>query len=176
MLAAHGAVIIDSDKIAREVVEPGTPGFEQVVAVFGPSIVASDGSLDRPALGRLVFGDADRRKLLESIIHPLVRERSAELASQAPEHAVVVNDVPLLIEAGLVPVYEAVIIVFAAEKTRIARLVRDRGMTEDEARSRIAAQATDEQRHAAGGLEIYNDGTLEELKSQVDRVWEILTS
>lgn len=175
LLAAKGAVIIDSDQLAREVVELGTPGLQQVVAVFGPSVLAADGTLDRPALGRKVFEDPSLRRALEAIIHPLVRSLTVARASEAPPGKVVINDVPLLIEAGLVPTYEAVIVVFASAETRIARLVADRGMTREEALSRIAAQATDEQRHAAGGIEIYNDGTREELESQVDAVWARLT-
>jgi dephospho-CoA kinase len=174
LLRERGAIIIDSDRLAREVVEPGTPGLAQVIAEFGPSIVASDGSLDRPAMGRVVFGDPGARKRLERIIHPLVRARAAELAAAAPPEAVVVNDVPLLIEAGLVGQYEAVIIVFAPAELRIARLINDRGMSRPEAESRIAAQATDEQRHAVGGIEIVNDGTLEDLAAQVDLVWKRL--
>jgi dephospho-CoA kinase len=170
-LAELGAVIIDSDRLAREVVAPGTPGLSEVVGAFGQSVLAPDGSLDRPALGRLVFGDEAARKRLEGIIHPLVRRRAMELAAAASPDAVVVNDVPLLVEAGLAAQYEMVIVVFAAESTRIERLVRDRGMTENEARARIAAQATDEQRHAVADIEIHNDGTLEELRSEVDSVW-----
>jgi dephospho-CoA kinase len=174
LLAARGAVIIDSDQLAREVVEPGTPGLQQVVAAFGSSVLAADGTLDRPALGRKVFEDPSLRKTLEGIIHPLVRSLTVERAASAPPDAVVINDVPLLIEAGLAPAYEAIIVVFASEQTRIARLMSDRGMTREEALSRMAVQATDEQRHAAGGIEIYNDGTREELEAQVDRVWERL--
>jgi dephospho-CoA kinase len=170
-LAELGAVIIDSDRLAREVVAPGTEGFADVVAMFGNGVVASDGSLDRPALGRLVFGDEGRRRTLEGIIHPRVRARAAELVAAAPEGAVVINDVPLLVEAGLADTYESVIVVFASEEIRVERLMQERGMTEAEARSRIAAQATDEQRHAVADIEIVNEGTLEELRSKVDAVW-----
>ncbi|HZM81597.1 MAG TPA: dephospho-CoA kinase [Candidatus Limnocylindrales bacterium] len=170
-LAELGAVIIDSDRLAREVVAPGTDGFDEVVAEFGPRVVAADGSLDRPALGRMVFGDEAKRRRLEGIIHPRVRARAAEMAAAAPEGAVVVNDVPLLVEAGLADTYQAVIVVFAGEQTRVERLVRARGMSEQEAKSRIAAQASDEQRHAVADFEIVNDGTLEELRSKVDDLW-----
>jgi dephospho-CoA kinase len=175
-LADLGAVIIDSDRLAREVVAPGTPGLSEVVGAFGQSVLAPDGSLDRPALGRLVFGDDAARKRLEGIIHPLVRERAASMAAEAPQDAVVVNDVPLLVEAGLASQYELVVVVFAAEETRIERLMRDRGMSRTEAQSRIAAQATDEQRHAVADIEIHNDGTLEQLRSEVDAIWARLSA
>jgi dephospho-CoA kinase len=175
-LAGHGAVIIDSDRLAREVVAPGTEGFAEVVATFGAEVVGADGALDRPALGRKVFGDEAARRRLESIIHPRVRARTVELAASAPEGTVVVNDVPLLVEANLASTYEAVIVVFASEEIRVARLVSNRGMSEAEARSRIAAQATDEQRHAVADFEIVNEGTLEELHIAVDALWERLSS
>lgn len=173
-LAELGAVIIDSDRLAREVVAPGTDGFDEVVEVFGPEVVAADGSLDRAALGRMVFGDEAKRRRLEGIIHPRVRARAAEMAASAPEGAVVVNDVPLLVEAGLADSYEAVIVVFADVRTRVERLVRARGMSEEEAKARIAAQASDEQRHAVADFEIPNDGTLAELRSKVDELWPLL--
>ncbi|GIG09471.1 dephospho-CoA kinase [Catellatospora coxensis] len=170
-LAELGAVVIDSDRLAREAVAPGTDGLAEVVARFGEQVLGADGALDRPALGKVVFGDETARRDLEAIIHPRVRARTMELAAAAPPDTVVVNDVPLLIEAGLAAQYELVIVVFADEATRVARLVRDRGMTEDEARARIAAQATDEQRRAAAHVAIVNEGTLAELHAAVDEVW-----
>lgn len=166
-----GAVVIDSDRLAREVVAPATDGFAEVVAAFGEQVVGPDGALDRPALGRVVFGDEEKRRRLEAIIHPRVRARAAELAAAAPPEAIVVNDVPLLVEAGLADQFEAVIVVFAGEEIRIARLMRDRGMSREEAQSRIRAQATDEQRHAVADIEIVNEGSLDELRSNVDAVW-----
>jgi dephospho-CoA kinase len=170
-LAELGAVIIDSDRLAREVVAPGTGGFDEVVAEFGPQVVAADGSLDRPALGRMVFGDEAKRRRLEKIIHPRVRARAAEMAAAAAPGTVVVNDVPLLVEAGLADTYEAVVVVFAGEATRVERLTRTRRMSEEEAKARIAAQASDEQRHAVADFEIVNEGSLEELRSKVDELW-----
>ncbi len=171
-LAELGAVVIDSDRLAREVVAPGTDGLAEVVARFGPQVLGADGALDRPALGKVVFGDEQARRDLEAIIHPRVRARTVELAAAAPPDAVVVNDVPLLIEAGLAEQYELVVVVFADEATRLARLVRDRGMTEAEARARIGAQATDSQRRAAADVAIVNEGSLADLRAAVDEIWQ----
>jgi len=170
-LAAHGALVIDSDRLAREVVQPGTGGLAEVVAAFGPDVLTADGSLDRPALGRRVFGDEPARRRLESIVHPRVRARTAELVAAAPPDAVVVNDVPLLVEAGLAGAYQVVIVVLADEAVRVDRLVRDRDLSPDEAYDRIGAQATDEQRRAVADEVIVNNGTLEELYARVDEVW-----
>jgi dephospho-CoA kinase len=122
LLAEHGAVIIDADAIAREVVEPGTPGYAAVVARFGPGVVADDGSLDRPALAAIVFADEDDRRDLNAIVHPLVGERSAEILAKVPDDAIVVFDVPLLVEGGLAAGYDAVVVVEADVATRLARL------------------------------------------------------
>lgn len=171
LLAAHGAVIVDADRIAREVVEPGTPGLAAVVAEFGPGIVTADGALDRPKLGAIVFADTGRRTALNAIVHPLVRARSAEIEAAADPDAVVVHDVPLLAENGLAPLFDLVIVIDAAEETRLDRLVRLRGMTLEEARARMAAQATREERLAVADLVIDNDGPLEALEAQVAKVW-----
>ncbi|MGI5337304.1 dephospho-CoA kinase [Streptomyces sp. CA-181903] len=170
-LAAHGAVIVDSDRIAREVVEPGTAGLAAVVAEFGPEVLAPDGSLDRPRLGSVVFADAGRLAALNAIVHPLVRARSAELEAAAAPDAVVVHDVPLLVENGLAPLYDLVVVVDAREDTRLDRLVRLRGMAPEEARARMAAQATREQRLTAADIVIANDGPVAELEARVDEVW-----
>ena len=170
-LAANGAVVIDSDVLAREVVQPGTEGLAEVVEEFGDGVLAPDGSLDRAALGRLIFDSPDRRRRLESIIHPRVRARTAEIADEAPDDAVVVNDVPLLVEAGLSGGYDLVMVVLASESARVERLVRERGMTEADARARMAAQAGDEQRRAVADIVIENDGTLAELHGVVDAIW-----
>jgi dephospho-CoA kinase len=170
-LAVHGAIIIDADKLAREVVAPGTDGLAEVVEAFGRQVLGPDGALDRPALGRVVFGDKTARERLEAIIHPRVAARTAEMVDAAPPGAVIVNDVPLLVEAGIDRGYALVIVVEASEDVRVARLVADRGMTEADARARIAAQATDEQRRAAADVLIVNNGTPEELDARVDEVW-----
>lgn len=166
-----GAVIIDSDRLAREVVAAGTDGLAEVVAALGPEVLGADGELDRPALGARVFGDEAARRRLEGIIHPRVRDRTAELSAAAPPDAIVVNDVPLLVEVGLVPTYHLVIVVDAAPEVRIARLVGTRGMTEAQATARIAAQATDADRLAAADVVIDNNGGLDELTSQVTALW-----
>ncbi|GIE96971.1 dephospho-CoA kinase [Paractinoplanes rishiriensis] len=167
-LAHLGAVLIDSDVLAREVVAPGTPGLAEIVAEFGAGVLTGDGALDRPALGARVFGDDVARRRLEKIIHPRVRERAAELAAAAPSDAVVVNDVPLLVETGLAASYHLVLIVETHRELRIHRLAETRGMSADEAGARIAAQATDQQRRAVADVLISNDGTLDDLHSHVD--------
>jgi len=169
-LAELGAVIIDADALAREVIEPGSDGLAEVVAEFGEGVLRPDGWVDRPALGRIVFDDPQARARLEHIIHPRVRARTAEIVAVADPDAVVVNDVPLLVEAGLYRAYEMVIVVEAAESKRVARLL-DRGMTESDARARIAAQATDDERRAVADVLIVNNGTHDELSEQVDAVW-----
>ncbi|WP_326621527.1 dephospho-CoA kinase [Streptomyces decoyicus] len=176
LLASYGAVIVDADKIAREVVEPGTPGLTAVVAEFGDGVLTPGGSLDRPKLGGIVFSDPEKLKALNAIVHPLVGARSAELEASAGPDAVVVHDVPLLTENGLAPLYDLVVVVDAAVGTQLDRLVRLRGMAEDEAKSRMAAQATREQRLAVADLVIDNDGPLEALEPQVRAVWERLRS
>ncbi|WP_448623766.1 dephospho-CoA kinase [Geodermatophilus sp. URMC 64] len=170
LLAARGAVVVDADRIAREVVEPGTPGLAAVVAAFGEQVLGPDGGLDRPALAALVFADPEARARLDAVVHPLVRARAAELAAAAPPDAVVVHDVPLLVETGRWEPYDLVLVVEADPETRVARLVQ-RGLSEADARARIAAQATDEQRRAVADVVLDNRGTPEELAAQVDRFW-----
>jgi dephospho-CoA kinase len=170
-LVRLGAVLVDSDVLAREVVAPGTDGLAAVVAEFGPGVLGEDGGLDRPALGARVFGDEPARRALEGIIHPRVRARAAELIAAAPPDAIVVNDVPLLVEAGLAATFQLVVVVTAAEVIRVERLVRTRGMTEAEAYARITAQATEERRRDAADALVVNDGTLAELEAVVDALW-----
>lgn len=170
-LAALGAVVIDADRLAREVVEPGTPGLAAVVEAFGDGVLSADGALDRAAMAERVFGDAAARATLEGIVHPLIRARTAELIAAAPDGAVVVNDVPLIVEKQMSRLYETVVVVFASLPTRLDRLVRLRGMTPQEAQARIAAQATDEQRREVADVAIVNDGTPEELDAAVEAAW-----
>ncbi|MEU5285850.1 dephospho-CoA kinase [Streptomyces sp. NPDC020755] len=174
LLVKYGAVLIDSDRIAREVVEPGTPGLAAVVEEFGPGVLTAEGALDRPALGALVFADAGRLAALNAIVHPLVGALAAERERAAPEDAVVVHDVPLLAENGLAPLYDLVVVVDASAETQLERLVTLRGMTESDARARMAAQATRDQRRAVADLIVDNDGPLEALEPQVRTVWDEL--
>jgi dephospho-CoA kinase len=171
LLVEHGAVLIDADRIAREVVEPGTPGLAAVVEAFGSDVLAPDGALDRPALGAIVFADADRLAVLNSIVHPLVGARSAELEAAATGDSVVVHDVPLLAENGLAPLYDVVVVVDASPETQLDRLVRLRGMSEEDARARMAAQVPRDKRLETADIVIDNDVPLDELHRRVDAVW-----
>ncbi|MFE1129342.1 dephospho-CoA kinase [Streptomyces albidoflavus] len=171
LLVEHGAHLVDADRIAREVVEPGTPGLAAVVEAFGESVLAADGSLDRPKLGEIVFADPERRAVLNGIVHPLVGARSAELQSQAPQDGVVVHDVPLLTENGLAELYDLVIVVDVEPRTQVERLVRSRGMSEEEARARMAAQAGREERLAVADIVIDNEVSLDALQGRVAEVW-----
>ena len=171
LLAGHGAVVVDSDLLAREAVAPGTPGLAAVLAEFGPGVLAEDGSLDRPALGRVVFADPARRAVLEGIVHPYVRRRSAEIAAGTPEGAVVVHDVPLLVEAGLADRYDLVVVVDVDEETQVRRLTAGRGMSGEDARARISAQADRAARLAVADLVVTNDGSLEDLRRRVEELW-----
>jgi dephospho-CoA kinase len=173
-LADLGATVIDADALAREVLEPGTSGLARVVERFGDGVLTPEGTLDRPGLGAIVFNDPDALADLNAIVHPLVRQRTAELLAQAGEDDVVVNDVPLLVETGLQDGFDAVIVVEAPIAVRLSRLV-DRGLTEDDARSRIAAQASDEERRAVATVVIDNSGPVAELRTQVDAAWQRLT-
>jgi dephospho-CoA kinase len=170
LLAAHGAVIVDADRIAREVVEPGTPGLARIIEAFGDGVLEADGSLDRAALAAIVFADPDARRQLDGIVHPLVRARAREMAAAAPPDAVVVHDVPLLVETGQASSYDLVLVVEADPATRVSRLVQ-RGLTAEDARARIEAQASDDQRRAVADVVLHNGGTPEQLAEQVDRFW-----
>ncbi|OIJ89086.1 dephospho-CoA kinase [Streptomyces colonosanans] len=171
LLVECGAVLIDADRIAREVVAPGTRGLAAVVEAFGPSVLAPDGSLDRPRLGAIVFADPEKLAVLNSIVHPLVGARSRALETAATEDAVVVHDVPLLAENGLAPLYDVVVVVDAGPDTQLDRLVRLRGMTEEDARARMAAQATREKRLEIADIVIDNDVPLDQLRQRVRDVW-----
>lgn len=170
-LAAYGAVVIDADAIAREVVEPGTPGLAGIREAFGPAMLRPDGSLDREKLAEVVFADAERRAILNGIVHPLVRERMAQLEEQAAGAPVVVHDVPLLAEGGLAGMYDEVVVVDVAPRVQLERLMRERGMTREQAQARITAQATRAQRLAVATLVVDNSGSLSELDREVGDLW-----
>ena len=176
ILRELGAVVIDADQIARDVVAKGTPGLAAVVEAFGPEMLTPEGELDRPRMGALVFADESERRRLEGIVHPLVFERYAELETAAPADAIVVHDIPLLVESGRAEEFDAVIVVDAPEELQVERMVRDRGWTEEDGRARIAAQATREQRRAVATYLIENTGTREDLRHQVTEVFEELTA
>jgi dephospho-CoA kinase len=170
-LASRGAVVIDSDVLAREVVAPGTDGLAEVVKAFGSDVLTADGELDRPALGRIVFGDEAARRKLEAIIHPQVRARAAEIEAAAPADAVVVHDIPLLVETGQADRFDVVLVVDAPIDVQLERLTTQRGMTETEAKQRIASQASREDRLAVAGLVLDNSGSLADLEGRIDEVW-----
>jgi dephospho-CoA kinase len=170
-----GAVVVDADALAREVVAPGTPGLAAVVAEFGPEILDPEGALDRTRLGAVVFADPDRRAALEAIVHPLVRARARELEAAAPPGALVVHDIPLLVETGQASHFDAVLVVDVPVEVQVERAVQDRGWTEEEARSRIAAQASREERIAAATYVLDNTGTVEDLRQRVAEVFAELT-
>ena len=171
LLAARGAVVVDADALAREAVAPGTPGLAAVVAEFGPEVLAGDGTLDRAGLGRLVFADPARRAALEAIVHPYVARRRDELTAAAAENAVVVHDVPLLVENSLQGEYDVVVVVDADDEVRIARLAATRDMSPAEVRERMAAQADRGERLAVADVVVANGGSREALSGQVDQLW-----
>jgi dephospho-CoA kinase len=170
-LAAQGAVVIDADAIAMEVVEPGTPGLDEVVAAFGPEVLLPDGSLDRPRLGDIVFADPDLRTRLNGIVHPLVGARMRELEESAGPGSIVVHDVPLIAENNMAGAYDLVVVVDVPPRLQLDRLVRHRGLTREQARARMAAQASREQRLGIAGIVIDNSGSLAELDRQVGELW-----
>ncbi|MFF8765729.1 MULTISPECIES: dephospho-CoA kinase [Nocardiopsis] len=175
-LAAYGATVVDADAIAREVVEPGTPGLEAVVAEFGDRVLTPDGRLDRPRLGEIVFADEASLTRLNAIVHPLVGERSAQLMEEAVASGVevVVYDVPLLVENGLGPLYDLVVVVDAPDAVRVERVTANRGMPREQVEARIRAQADRDTRLAAADLVVDNSGTREELTERVAQLWREL--
>jgi dephospho-CoA kinase len=169
--AQCGGIIVDGDVIAREVVEPGTEGLASLVDAFGDDILLPDGALDRPALAAKAFRDDEARQRLNGIVHPLVGKRRAEIIAAVHDDAVVVEDIPLLVESGMAPLFPLVVIVHADVEVRLRRLVEQRGMSEEDARARIAAQADDEQRRAVADVWLDNSGTQEDLVGRTRDVW-----
>ncbi len=174
-LAERGAVVIDADRLARDVVAPGTPGLAAVAEAFGPGVLCPDGSLDRAKLGTIVFADPAARQRLEGIIHPLIREETDRRFSTAPPDSVVVHDIPLLVEAGLGGGYDVVVVVEAPRALRLDRL-EGRGLPRDQAEARMASQSSDADRRAVADVLIDNSGTLADLHARVDALWLDLTA
>ena len=174
-LAGYGALIIDADRIAREVVEPGTPGLAQVVGQFGAAVLAGDGTLDRAALGEIVFSDAELRGKLNAIIHPLVGARIRELEQGADQDAIVVEDIPLIAENDMAGFFDLVVVVDVPPRIQEERLIRERELTRDQVAARMAAQASREQRLAIADLVLDNSGSLAELDRQVGDLWAELS-
>jgi len=176
-LEEHGAVVVDADHVARQVVEPGEPALARIADEFGPGVIAADGTLDRAALGAIVFSDPEGRQRLNAITHPAVLDRSRELfaaAAAADPDAIVVYDIPLLVEAGRIDEFDLRVVVHAATETRVHRMIDLRGMTREEALHRINSQATDTDRFAIADVVIDADGTLEHTLEQTDALWENL--
>lgn len=174
-LAEHGAVIVDADLIVRDVQSAGSPVLASIAAEFGAAVIRADGSLDRPALGTLVFGDESRLAALNAIVHPAVRAESARRFAEAfadDPSAVVVYDVPLLVEARVEDPWDQIVVAHAPVDTRMRRLVEIRGLSESEASARIAAQVSDDRRLAVADVVIDTTGTLADTEAQVDRFWE----
>jgi dephospho-CoA kinase len=176
-LREHGAVIVDADQVARQVVEPGEPALARIAEEFGSQVIATDGSLDRAALGAIVFSDPEGRQRLNAITHPAVLDRSRALfaaAGAADPDAIVVYDIPLLVEAGRIDEFDLRVVVHAATETRVRRMIDLRGMTREEALHRINSQATDTDRFAIADVVIDADGSLEQTLEQTDALWENL--
>jgi dephospho-CoA kinase len=171
-----GAVVIDADQLSRDVVARGTPGLAAVIEEFGSELLTEDGELDRPAMAKLVFGDKAARRRLEGIVHPLVFAEVQRLEEQAPAGAVVVHDIPLLAESGRADTFDAVVVVDAPPEVQVQRMTADRGWSEEDARARMGAQASREERRAVATYVIDNAGSLDDLRRQVEDVYARLTA
>ncbi len=175
LLERRGAAVIDADQLAREAVAKGTPGFDRVVESFGKDVVTPDGDLDRSALAARIFSDPAQKATLEAIVHPEVARRFSDRVDTFREtDRIVVYVTPLLVELGLAPAFDVVVVVTASPHLRVSRVASDRGLSPDEVRGRLAVQATDEQRAEVAGVLIDNDGSLADLEPQVDRLWNDL--
>ncbi len=174
LLSERGAIIIDSDLLSREVVEPGSRGLAEVVERFGAGVLAADGSLDRQALGEIIFADDEARNDLNGIIHPEIRRRRAELIASAPEDAIVISVIPLLVEGGLKDDFEGVIVIDVPREIQIDRLKARNGLDDGQAQARVAAQASRAERLAAATWIIENSGSYNQLRAQVEMVWDAL--
>ena len=173
LFSKRGAVVIRSDELARQVVEPETPGFRQVISRFGNEIVNDKGSIDRAKLAQVVFNDDVALKDLENIVHPLVRERTNKLMSEQTSETIIVNEIPLLLEKKMESLFDFLIIVISSEKNRLERLSQ-KGVSEDQAKARMAKQVNDQERKAAADFLIVNDGNLDQLEADVEKIWQTL--
>jgi dephospho-CoA kinase len=177
LLDRRGAVVIDADQLAREAIAAGTDGFDLVVAEFGRGVVRPDGELDRPALAAQIFADPGRKAALEAIVHPRVARLFADRVEPYRDtDRIVVYVTPLLVEVGLAPAFDVVVVVTASPHLRVSRVASERGLDPEDVRRRIAAQATDAQRAEVADILLDNDGSLGELEAQVDRLWAEITA
>jgi dephospho-CoA kinase len=173
MFSKLGAVVIRSDELARQVIEPNTPGFQKVLSRFGNQILQENGSIDRQKLAQIVFNDKSALKDLEDIVHPLVRSKTNEIIDAQTQETIVVNEIPLLLEKNMENLFDFLVVVVSSEKNRINRLIK-RGLSEEEAKKRMALQVSDEQRKSSADFLISNDGNLEQLQADVSKVWQAL--
>ena len=173
LFSQKGAVVIRSDELARQVIEPQTPGFQQVVDRFGKDFINSDGYIDRAKLAQVVFLDDAALKDLENIVHPLVRNKTNQIIEQHTSETIIVNEIPLLLEKKMESLFDFLVIVISSEKNRLERLIK-RGLTNEQAIARMAKQVTDEERKAAADFLIVNDGNLDQLEADVQKIWQTL--
>ena len=173
LFSKKGAVIIRADELARQVIEHDSPGFQKVVALFGPEIVDQDQSINRTKLAQIVFSDDQALKDLENIIHPLVRDKTNEIMDKQTPETIIVNEVPLLLEKQMQSIYDFLVIVISSEKNRLSRLA-DNGINQEQAKSRMSKQVDDEARKAAADFLIVNDGSIEQLEADVQKIWQTL--
>ncbi len=173
LFSKKGAVIIRADELARQVIEHDSPGFQKVVALFGPEIVDQDQNINRTKLAQIVFSNDQALKDLENIIHPLVRDKTNEIMDKQTPETIIVNEVPLLLEKQMQSIYDFLVIVISSEKNRLARLA-DNGINQEQAKSRMAKQVDDEARKVAADFLIVNDGSIEQLEADVQKIWQTL--
>jgi dephospho-CoA kinase len=173
LFSQKGAVVIRSDELARQVIEPQTPGFQQVIDRFGKDLLNAEGYIDRAKLAQIVFKDDAALKDLENIIHPLVRSKTNQIIDQHTSETIIVNEIPLLLEKKMESLFDFLVIVISSEKNRLERLAH-RGLTAEQATARMAKQVSDEQRKAAADFLIVNDGNLDQLEADVEKIWQTL--
>ena len=173
LFSQKGAVVIRSDELARQVIEPQTPGFQQVIDRFGKDFVNSEGYIDRAKLAQIVFQDDAALKDLENIIHPLVRSKTNQIIDQHTSETIIVNEIPLLLEKKMESLFDFLVIVISSEKNRLERLAQ-RGLAAEQATARMAKQVSDEERKGAADFLIVNDGNLDQLEADVEKIWQTL--